>query len=65
MTINAGKSNVETFVRIFCKELCRVAETAFGKEGEEEISRYQESTKSLTIRMRISLRAADTIIDSG
>lgn len=44
---------------------CKTEETATGKDGEEDISLYQVRTKSLTIIIKISLRVADIMGDSG
>ena len=46
-------------------ELCRMEDTAVGNEGEDEMSRYQTSTKSLTIMIKMSLSALDITGDSG
>jgi len=42
-----------------------MAETAVGNEGEDDMSLYHVSTKSRTIRIRISFIAAEIMGDSG
>jgi len=42
-----------------------MAETAVGNDGEDDISRYHVRTKSRTIRISISLIAAEIMGDSG
>ena len=44
---------------------CKVVDTAVGKEGEDEMSLYQERTKSRTMRIMISFRLEDTTGMSG
>ena len=44
---------------------CKVVDTAVGNEGEDEMSLYQERTKSRTMRIMISFRLEDTTGMSG
>ena len=44
---------------------CKVVGTAVGKESEDEMSLYQDKTKSRTTRIMISFRLGDTTGMSG